>query len=144
MQDNAMNETTDEAIDPLENEGPPVINSVNEVYRYINFNDSCIVILDELKPLMDDNGVFNLNIAIKEDIAVRYNSRRIWVNETLKRLVRLGIIMDLGMGRYYIDEDSETIALVERIRADDIEEVVFQITLKPKENLREFKLVSFN
>jgi len=117
--------------------------SINRIYKYIDLNDGGLRLLEELRDMADSEGLFNLNAAIKEDIAERYQTQRLWVSATLRKLISLGFVTDLGMGRYEIDLYGDLLMLIDSIKNNEVDEIVFEVTLKPKENTKSFRLISF-
>ncbi len=100
---------------------------VDQVYEFMGLSQSCVYMLDELELLSDNEGLFNLNLAIKEDISQKYDKKRTWFNQVLTRLVKLGFVKDLSLGRYRLNTDSEFSSFINHVKDNPVKQITFAV-----------------
>jgi len=115
---------------------------ISRVYEFMGLSQSCVYLLDEIELLTDEKGTFNLNLAIKEDISQKYDKKRAWFTQVLSRLVSLGFVTDLTLGRYRLNTDSEFNSFIEHLRNNPVKEITFEVKLNPQSGTKLFKIMS--
>lgn len=116
---------------------------LSTIYKHVDLNDACASLFIELQSLANNNGTLDLNIAIKDDIAIKFTKNRSWVNHNLHKLELLCFITDVTNGRYQINQGTHLVNMIRKMQSNELDEVIFQITFLPKENGKKVKLVSF-